>query len=71
MATEGTVDRSERIDPDQDPTQRRGEDFVPKGVERKTGLWPTLKRTVQEFQEDNLTDWQLEPRDQPKRPQTV
>jgi membrane protein len=26
-------------------------------VERKTGLWPTLKRTAQEFQEDNLTDW--------------
>jgi membrane protein len=34
-----------------------GSDYVPKGVERKTGLWPTLKRTVQEFQEDNLTDW--------------
>src|SRR6478609_4216816 len=34
-----------------------GRDFVPRGVERRTGLWPTLKRTVQEFQEDNLTDW--------------
>jgi membrane protein len=34
-----------------------GSDFVPTGVERKTGLWPTLKRTAQEFQEDNLTDW--------------
>jgi membrane protein len=39
------------------PTEKRGTDYVPKGVERKTGLWPTLKRTVQEFQEDNLTDW--------------
>jgi membrane protein len=34
-----------------------GSDFVPTGVERKTGLWPTLKRTAQEFREDNLTDW--------------
>src|SRR3954447_11943185 len=42
---------------DGDPTEARGTDYVPKGVERKTGLWPTLKRTAQEFQEDNLTDW--------------
>ena len=42
---------------DEDPTQRRGDDYAPKGVERKTGLWPTLKRTVREFQEDNLSDW--------------
>ena len=38
-------------------TARRGNDYVPKGVERKTGLWPTLKRTFLEFQEDNLSDW--------------
>jgi membrane protein len=57
MADAGADHRSERIDPDEDPTQRRGKDFVPTGVERRTGLWPTLKRTVQEFQEDNLTDW--------------
>jgi membrane protein len=57
MADAGADDRSERTDPDEDPTQRRGKDFVPTGVERRTGLWPTLKRTVQEFQEDNLTDW--------------
>jgi len=37
--------------------EQRGGDYMPKGVERKTGLWPTLKRTVLEFQEDNLTDW--------------
>ena len=30
---------------------------APTGVERRTGIWATLKRTVQEFQEDNLTDW--------------
>jgi membrane protein len=35
----------------------RGNDHAPKGVKRETGLWPTLKRTAQEFQEDNLTDW--------------
>jgi membrane protein len=57
MADAGADDRSETTDPDEDPTQRRGKDFVPTGVERRTGLWPTLKRTVQEFQEDNLTDW--------------
>src|SRR3954463_6114607 len=46
-----------RAGEDDDPTERRGSDYVPKGVERETGLWPTLKRTVLEFQEDNLTDW--------------
>ena len=35
----------------------RGRHHQPKGVERKTGVWPTLRRTVLEFQEDNLTDW--------------
>jgi membrane protein len=29
----------------------------PTGVDRRAGVWPTLKRTAQEFQEDNLTDW--------------
>jgi membrane protein len=52
-----SADRSGRTESDEDPTQRRGHDFAPTGVERKTGLWPTLKRTAQEFQEDNLTDW--------------
>jgi membrane protein len=42
---------------DDDPTERRGLDYVPKGVARETGLWATLKRTALEFQEDNLTDW--------------
>src|SRR4051794_17057245 len=49
--------RTNRNGDDGDPTEARGTDYVPKGVERKTGLWPTLKRTAQEFQEDNLTDW--------------
>jgi membrane protein len=50
-------DDGNRRDVDEDPTERRGNDFIPRGVERKTGLWPTLKRTAGEFQEDNLTDW--------------
>src|SRR3954451_21709327 len=58
MADARTSDRSGRTESDEDPTQRRGTDYnAPTGVERKTGLWPTLKRTAQEFQEDNLTDW--------------
>ena len=32
-------------------------DYRPEGEAAKTGLWPTLKRTLSEFQEDNLTDW--------------
>jgi membrane protein len=57
MAKDGPANRPEQTERDDDPTQRRGSDFVPTGVDRKTGIWPTLKRTVQEFQEDNLTDW--------------
>jgi membrane protein len=32
-------------------------DYAPTGVERDPGTWATLKRTVSEFQEDNLSDW--------------
>lgn len=32
-------------------------DYAPEGAGAKTGLWPTLKRTLTEFQEDNLSDW--------------
>ncbi|MGN6815880.1 MAG: YihY/virulence factor BrkB family protein [Solirubrobacterales bacterium] len=32
-------------------------DYKPEGDTAKTGLWPTLKRTLNEFQEDNLSDW--------------
>jgi membrane protein len=32
-------------------------DYKPEGEAAKTGLVPTLKRTLTEFQEDNLTDW--------------
>ncbi|MGN6258747.1 MAG: YihY/virulence factor BrkB family protein [Solirubrobacterales bacterium] len=37
------------------PEVRR--DYAPEGAAAKTGLWPTLKRTLTEFQEDNLSDW--------------
>src|SRR6187402_2181898 len=57
MADAGTIGRSRTTDPDEEATQRRGSDFAPTGVKRHTGLWPTLKRTAQEFQEDNLSDW--------------
>jgi membrane protein len=57
MTDADAADQSGRTESDEEPTQRRGTDFVPTGVERKTGLWPILKRTAQEFQEDNLTDW--------------
>lgn len=33
------------------------QDYAPTGVERDPSTWATLKRTVSEFQEDNLTDW--------------
>jgi len=32
-------------------------DYAPQGVSTATGLFATLKRTVAEFQEDNLSDW--------------
>jgi len=33
------------------------QDYAPTGVDRDPGNWATLKRTVSEFQEDNLSDW--------------
>jgi len=53
----GRTEQERSENRDDNPVEQRGRDYVPKGVERKTGVWPTLKRTVQEFQEDNLTDW--------------
>jgi membrane protein len=40
--------------PDADEPRR---DYRPEGVEPATGLGATLKRTLSEFREDNLTDW--------------
>src|SRR5687767_8864606 len=43
--------RDETIDP-VDERER-----IPTGAPRETGWWPTVKRTVSEFREDNMTDW--------------
>jgi membrane protein len=32
-------------------------DYRPVGAERKPSLWATLRRTVTEFSEDNMSDW--------------
>jgi membrane protein len=50
-------DGSPHREQDEEPTERRDANYAPTGVERRTGLWPTLKRTGLEFQEDNLSDW--------------
>lgn len=39
----------------QDAGRRR--DFRPVGTDAGRSVWATVKRTVQEFQEDNMTDW--------------
>src|SRR3954465_9612637 len=53
----GEETEHDRSDNGDDHLERRDRNYAPQGVDRKTGLWPTLKRTAQEFQEDNLTDW--------------
>jgi membrane protein len=56
-------DRSDRPDPTDSDAEFRDRDegpradYAPQGTDARTGWWPTLKRTVKEFQEDNLTDW--------------
>ena len=46
---------SARSDRDGDGEVRR--DYAPEGAASKSGLGSTLKRTLTEFQEDNLSDW--------------
>ena len=43
--------------PQDDTISGTRSDFAPTGVEREPTFLATLKRTVKEFQEDNLTDW--------------
>ncbi len=50
-AEKAAASRDETIDP-VDEKER-----VPTGTSRETGWWPTMKRTVSEFREDNMTDW--------------
>jgi membrane protein len=39
------------------PSPRRRADYAPVGTDRRTGLFATVKRTLTEFSEDNLSDW--------------
>ncbi|HMJ01888.1 MAG TPA: YihY/virulence factor BrkB family protein [Conexibacter sp.] len=43
--------------PSGDAPARRRMDYRPVGTDTRTSLFPTLKRTVQEFNEDGMTDW--------------
>jgi membrane protein len=43
--------------PDDDVISGTRSDYAPVGAERKATFFATLKRTVKEFSEDNLTDW--------------
>ncbi len=53
---EDQVGLSEDDDVREEVEPRRA-DYEPRGADQRTGLWPTLKRTALEFQEDNMTDW--------------
>jgi membrane protein len=48
---EAPASRDETIDPVD------SEERIPTGTSRETGWWPTIKRTVSEFREDDMTDW--------------
>ena len=57
-ASQGRVTDDDRVRERSDaPVAPRRADYSPEGVERKSGLFATLKRTATEFQEDNLSDW--------------
>ncbi|HEU4701829.1 MAG TPA: YihY/virulence factor BrkB family protein [Conexibacter sp.] len=43
--------------PSGDTPHRRRMDYRPHGTDARTGFFPTLKRTLLEFREDNMTDW--------------
>jgi membrane protein len=43
--------------PDDDKISAERADYAPEGAAAKAGVLATLKRTLKEFSEDNLTDW--------------
>ena len=43
--------------PETDEISGTRADFAPTGADARPGAFPTLKRTLKEFSEDNLTDW--------------
>jgi membrane protein len=47
-------ERRERVRAEVAP---RRADYEPEGTDRRTGLWPTLKKTALEFNEDHMADW--------------
>jgi membrane protein len=53
METEQDQERQEV----REEVEPRRSDYAPEGVPRTTGTWPTLKRTFNEFREDNMMDW--------------
>jgi membrane protein len=54
---EGTSARGEDPAPGDDKISARRSDYEPAGADPKPTTVGTLKRTVKEFSEDNLTDW--------------
>ncbi|HEV7774218.1 MAG TPA: YihY/virulence factor BrkB family protein [Conexibacter sp.] len=48
MTADGDTQRSDA---------HRRADYAPVGTDERTSLWATLKRTVLEFREDNMSDW--------------
>ncbi|CAN5606092.1 YihY/virulence factor BrkB family protein [soil metagenome] len=48
----------EAADPVEEDVEPRRADYEPQGTSNEGhGAWSTLKRTISEFQEDNMTDW--------------
>src|SRR4051812_3376165 len=43
--------------PEDDTISGTRADYAPTGADTRTTFFPTFKRTVKEFSEDNLTDW--------------
>jgi membrane protein len=54
MESNRAADREKNGHENVDPVRA---DYAPEGAAAKTGLGATLKRTLTEFQEDNLSDW--------------
>ena len=58
QARENDRELEERREEVREDVEPRRADYTPSGTEEKrTGLWPTLKRAGKEFREDNMSDW--------------
>jgi membrane protein len=56
-ATQADDGRGRTADDGASPGRQRRRDYRPAGTTTGTGLFATLKRTLTEFSEDNLSDW--------------